>query len=164
MNIYLRIAISVLIALIVQTIGARALSGSIVYLDVFLLVVVYFAAKQGLLTGILAGAVCGLVQDSFSSGIIGLQGFAKTLVGFFVGMLSTILVMENLATQALTLGLATFLNGVAIVGINYLFLHSPLRGFWGTLGYQSLGNVGVGIIIFQSVRLHSLIKERRRTS
>jgi len=163
MNIYLRIAISILLALIAQTIGARALSKSIVYLDVFLLVVVYFAAKEGLLTGMLVGTVCGLIQDSFSSGIIGLHGFAKTMVGFFVGLLSAILVMENLATQAFILGLATLLNGAVIVGLNYLFLHLPLRGFWGTLGYQSMGNIGVGVLIFQSVKLYRLIKERRWT-
>ncbi len=161
MNVYLRIAISILLALIAQTIGIRAFSKSTVYLDVFLLVVVYFAAKEGLLTGMLAGAACGLVQDSFSSGIIGLHGFAKTVVGFFIGLLSTILMMENLATQAFILGLATLLNGAVIVGINYLFLHLPLRDFWGTLGYQSVGNIGVGIIIFHSARLYRLVKERR---
>jgi len=164
MNIYLRIAISILVALIVQTIGVRALSTSIVYLDAFLLVVVYFAAKKGVLTGILVGAVSGLVQDSFSGGIIGIHGFAKTLVGFFVGLLSTILVVENLVAQALILGLATLLNGAVIVGTNYLFLHSPLKGFWGTLSYQFLGNIGVGAIIFQSVKLYSFAKERRWTS
>lgn len=160
MNIYLRIVVSILVALIIQTIGARVFSKSIVYMDAFLLVVVYFAAKQGLLTGILVGAVCGLVQDSFSSGIIGLHGFAKTAVGFSIGLLSTILVIENLLAQVFILGLATLLNGAVIVGINYLFLH---RGFWGTMGYQFLGNIGVGVIIFQSVRLYDLVKERRWT-
>jgi len=164
MNVYLRIAISILLALIVQTIGIQAFSKSIVYLDVFLLVVVYFAAKQGLLTGILVGAVGGLVQDSFSSGIIGIHGFAKTVVGFIIGLLSSTLVIDNLLTQAFILGLASLLNGVVIIGINYLFLHPPLRSFWGILGYQSLGNIGVGVAIFQSARLYSLVKERRWTS
>ena len=164
MNVYLRIAISILLALIVQTIGIQAFSKSIVYLDVFLLVVVYFAAKQGLLTGILVGAVGGLVQDSFSSGIIGIHGFAKTVVGFIIGLLSSTLVIDNLLTQAFIFGLASLLNGAVIIGINYLFLHPPLSSFWGTLGYQSLGNVGVGVAIFQSARLYSLVKERRWTS
>ena len=160
MNIYLRIVISILVAMIVQTIGARAFSKNIIYLDAFLLVVVYFAAKEGLLTGIIVGAVSGLVQDSFSSGIIGLHGLSKTVVGFTIGLLSTILVIESLVAQVFVLGLATLLNGAIIVGINYLFLH---RVFWGTLGYQLLGNIGMGVIIFQSVRFYNLVKERRWT-
>lgn len=164
MNIYLRIGISIIVALIVQTIGVRVFSFSIVYLDAFLLVVVYFAAKEGLLTGILVGAISGLVQDSFSGGIIGIHGFAKTLVGFAVGLLSTILIMENLVAQALLLGLATLLNGAVIIGINYLFFHSPLKGFWGTMSFQCLGNIGVGVVIFQSAKFYNLVKERRLTS
>ena len=164
MNIYLRIGISIIVALIAQTIGVRVFSFSIVYLDAFLLVVVYFAAKEGLLTGILVGAISGLVQDSFSGGIIGIHGFAKTLVGFMVGLLSTILMVENLVAQALLLGLATLLNGAVIIGINYLFFHSPLKGFWGTVSFQCLGNIGVGAVIFQSAKLYNLVKERRLTS
>ncbi len=163
MNIYLRISISIILALIAQTIGVRVFSSSIVYLDAFLLVVVYFAAKEGLLTGILVGAISGLVQDSFSGGIVGIHGFTKTLVGFMVGMLSTILVVENLVAQALLLGLATLLNGAVIIGINYLFFHSPLKGFWETLSLQSLGNIGVGAVIFQSAKLYNLVKQRRLT-
>ncbi len=161
MNIYLRIVISIVVALVVQTIGVRAFSTRIVYLDAFLLVVVFFAAKEGLLTGILVGAASGLVQDSFSGGIIGIHGFAKTLVGFMVGMLSTILLVENLIAQVLLLGMATLLNGAIIIGINYLFFHSPVKGFWETLSYQSLGNIGLGAVVFQSVKLYHMVKERR---
>ena len=47
-----------------------------------LIVVVYVGIKSGPVTGLLAGTVAGLIQDALSSGILGIGGLAKTLVGF----------------------------------------------------------------------------------
>ena len=51
-------------------------------IDLVLIVVVYVALKSGRSTGMLAGTVAGLIQDALSSGILGIGGLAKTLVGF----------------------------------------------------------------------------------
>ena len=47
--------------------------------------VVYVALTSGPVTGMLAGSVAGLIQDALSSGVIGIGGLAKTIVGFLVG-------------------------------------------------------------------------------
>ena len=53
--------------------------------DLVLVAVVYVALVHGAAAGILAGTFGGLVQDAVSSGILGIGGLAKTLVGFTVG-------------------------------------------------------------------------------
>ena len=61
--------------------------GSGTAIDLVLIVVVYVAIKSGPSTGLLAGTVAGLIQDALSSGILGIGGLAKTMVGFLSGVL-----------------------------------------------------------------------------
>ena len=58
-------------------------------IDLVLIVVVYIAIKSGPSTGLVAGTVAGLIQDALSSGILGIGGLAKTIVGFLAGVLGT---------------------------------------------------------------------------
>jgi len=63
------------------TFGPAALAA----LNVFSLVVVFFAANRGEIFGAALGSVAGLVQDSFSLGVFGVAGLTKTLLGFWTG-------------------------------------------------------------------------------
>jgi len=57
-------------------------------INVFSLVVIYFALIKGEVFGACLGAFCGLVQDSFSLGVFGVAGIAKTITGFLAGYIS----------------------------------------------------------------------------
>ena len=57
-------------------------------INFFSLVVIYFAIQKGEIFGAGLGAFCGLVQDSFSIGVIGIAGIAKTIMGFTAGYAS----------------------------------------------------------------------------
>jgi rod shape-determining protein MreD len=57
-------------------------------INFFSLVVIYFAIQKGEIFGAGVGAFCGLVQDSFSIGVIGIAGIAKTIMGFTAGYIS----------------------------------------------------------------------------
>jgi rod shape-determining protein MreD len=60
------------------------------YLEVPMLVVVYFAImRRGQVGGLMIGAIVGLAQDSLTTEPLGMYGISKTLVGYFaasVGM------------------------------------------------------------------------------
>jgi rod shape-determining protein MreD len=59
------------------------------YLEVPLLVVVYFAlSRRSPVTGLLYGAAVGLAQDSLSHHPLGMYGIVKTLVGYFTAFVS----------------------------------------------------------------------------
>jgi rod shape-determining protein MreD len=49
--------------------------------DVVLVAVVYVALTTGPVGGMLSGTIAGLIQDTLSSGVIGIGSLAKTLVG-----------------------------------------------------------------------------------
>ena len=57
--------------------------------DLVLVAVVYAALTAGPVDGLFAGTIGGLAQDALSAEIIGLGGMAKTLIGFFVGVLGS---------------------------------------------------------------------------
>jgi rod shape-determining protein MreD len=48
-------------------------------------VVLYAAVRKGEVYGAVTGMICGLLQDSFSIGVFGVAGIAKTLAGFTAG-------------------------------------------------------------------------------
>ncbi len=56
--------------------------------NLFTIVVIYFAVLKGEVFGALSGAVCGLIQDSFSLGVFGVAGIASTLTGYLAGLIS----------------------------------------------------------------------------
>jgi len=80
---------AILIALAAQTTLAGFVFRGGTAIDLVLIVVVYVAIKSGPVTGLLAGTVAGLIQDALSSGILGIGGLAKTIVGFLSGVLGS---------------------------------------------------------------------------
>jgi rod shape-determining protein MreD len=70
--------------------------------DLPLLVTIFFAvARRSQVSGMLTGALIGLVQDSLSHQHIGLYGIAKTVVGYGASSLGVKLDVENAGTRLL---------------------------------------------------------------
>jgi rod shape-determining protein MreD len=70
--------------------------------DLPLLVTIFFAvARRSQVSGMLTGALIGLVQDSLSHQHIGLYGIAKTVVGYIASSLGVKLDVENAGTRFL---------------------------------------------------------------
>jgi rod shape-determining protein MreD len=80
--------LSVLAAFILTSVVSQ-ISFSLFYLfNFFSLVVLYFAIEKGEIYGACLGAFCGLLQDSFSLGVFGVAGIAKTILGYSAGYAS----------------------------------------------------------------------------
>jgi rod shape-determining protein MreD len=75
--------------------GAEALIGRVVpaalgYLDLMLVVVVYFAIRHSQRSAMLVGCAGGLLHDAwFQAGVFGMGGFKKTLLAWIVGGLAS---------------------------------------------------------------------------
>lgn len=81
-------AIGIVAAVALHTLFERFLAGITPYVQFLSLVVIMYAVKKEEIFGSVLGTVCGLVQDSFSAGIFGISGLAKTLTGFSAGYIS----------------------------------------------------------------------------
>lgn len=153
---------AIALAIALQTTLARFLVRGSVAVDLVLVAVVYVALTSGPVTGLLAGAFAGLVQDALSSGVIGIGGLAKTIVGFLSGVIGTQFIVTNSLPRFVVFFAATALHAVVFMGL-YVIL--DLRHFgapYGAVAGQAFGNAFVGVIAFQIVELLPGAVERRR--
>jgi len=152
-----KIALSVVAALVSQLLMARYLRFehfNLDDLDLVLIVTVYISLGRNPLRAMLVGASAGLVQDSFSGGILGAQSFIKTLIGFIAGSLSVRIALHNPLPRLIIMAAASIVNGLMFVGLHWLFgvrLVAPPVGdnLVRHLGWQLLANVVGAAIIFR---------------
>jgi rod shape-determining protein MreD len=156
------VIVAVALALALQTTLARFFVRGPVAVDLVLVAVVYVALTSGPVSGLLAGTLAGLVQDALSSGIIGIGGLAKTIVGFFAGVIGTQFIVANSLPRFVVFFAATVAHAVVFMG---LYTVLDIRHFgtpYGAVAGQGLGNAFVGVIVFQLVELLPGAVERRR--
>jgi len=106
--------------------------------DVMLLASVFYGLRYLKIAGYQAGIIAGLIQDSLSHGIIGLNLLAKGLTGFTAGWLKEINVIDS--NSPATWG-ALILFGTLL---NEFLLRSFFAGFHGVPFEFSAFLIGVG--------------------
>jgi rod shape-determining protein MreD len=156
------VILAVAAALALQTTLARFIVRGTVAVDLVLVVVVYVALTMGPATGLLAGALAGLVQDALSSNVIGIGGLAKTLVGFLAGIIGTQFIVVHTLPRFVVFFCATVLHAVVFMGL-YVLL--DLRHFgtpYAAVTGQAVGNAVIGVVLFQLVELLPGAMESRR--
>ena len=156
------VIIAIALALALQTTLARFLVGGTAAIDLVLVAVTYVALTSGPVTGMLAGSLAGIIQDALSSGVIGIGGLAKSIVGFLAGAIGQqFLVNAALPRLLIFLG-ATALHAAVFMG---LYEGLGLRTFtspWTAVVSQALGNAAVGLIAFAIIESLPGVVERRR--
>jgi rod shape-determining protein MreD len=158
----LGVILAIALSLALQTTLARFLVRGNVAVDLVLVAVVFVALMAGPVTGLFAGALAGLIQDALASGIIGIGGLAKTVVGFLAGIVGTQFIVTHSLPRFVVFFGATFLHAAIFMGLYTLL---DLRHFdapYAAVAGQALGNAVVGIIAFQLVELLPGFVERRR--
>lgn len=153
---------AILIAIALQTtLGSLVFRGNTA-IDIVLIVVVFVAIKSGPVTGLLAGTVAGLVQDALSSGILGIGGLAKTIVGFGSGVLGTQFIVTAPLPRFLLLLLATGLHAAIFMGLYTLLNLRQFPAPYSAIVAQALGNALVGVVAFTVIEWFPGFVDRRR--
>jgi rod shape-determining protein MreD len=151
-------------ALAVQTtLGTLVLRG-LPAVDVVLIAVVYVALTSGPMTGLLSGTIAGLAQDALSSGVLGIGGLAKTIVGYLTGVLGTQFIITAPLPRFVVFVLATMAHAAVFIG---LYVMLDLRSFpspYPAVIGQALGNGFVGVVLSQLIELLPGVAARRRAS
>lgn len=78
--------------------------------DLFLIVVVYYAVSGGRVPALFIGTAAGLLQDVLASQVLGFHAFVKTAIAFVVGTLGARFMLNHPFPQLLALWLATLLD------------------------------------------------------
>jgi rod shape-determining protein MreD len=149
-------------ALALQTTLAGLTVGGATAVNLVLVAVIYIALAFGPASGLLVGTVGGLVQDALAGGIIGIGGFAKTLVGFVIGLLGA----QFIVAQPLP-RMVMFVSGTLVHEICYHALYSIVearvfRVHWSAALIQAAVNGIVGILAFAVAENGPGLLQRRR--
>jgi rod shape-determining protein MreD len=156
------VLIAIALALALQTTLARFVVGGTTAIDLVLVTVVYIALTGGPMSGMLAGSLAGLIQDQLSTGVLGIGGLAKSIVGFVVGAIG----QQFIITAALP-RFVTFIGATAAYQVIFMGLYVVLglRSFpspWKAIATQALGNALVGMVAFAIIEALPGVMERRR--
>jgi rod shape-determining protein MreD len=147
-----KIALTIVVALLLQMLLSDYV-GFFQYIDLPLLVTVYFGLQRAPVVGMVTGMFAGLGGDAVAGGIVGVGGFSKTLIGYLVGAASVRLSLENPLARLAVVAVASAANTVIFVGL-YQMLEQALphmstwAEFGATIGWKVLGDSVTSIALF----------------
>jgi len=137
-----------LVAVVLQAWLPRLLVGY-AWFDLPLVVTVYFAlVRRDPIQGTLMGAALGLFEDALTHHAIGINGVAKTVVGFLAGSVGVRIDVENRTIRLMLTFVLSLLSSVV-----YLFIHRVLLGLeldWSWLAelMKAVGNTVIALVLF----------------
>ena len=117
--------------------------------DLPLLVVIFFAmARRSPMAGLLTGAAIGLLQDSLTGNHIGLNGIAKTVVGYGASSLGAKLDVENAGTRLLVTVGFYIVHQVLYFTIARGLVGLDLHWSWPRELIAAVANAVLGVFLF----------------
>ncbi len=141
-------------AFFVQTILFPMLGIEAVAPDFVMAAVAAIALVRGIVPATLHGAAGGILQDSFSGGLLGLNGFSKTLVAFGISRIrEDPLVGPSLGVTASSLLIlaGALADAVFLWGLRLLTGSPPVpAGRWVAFGLGLPFTVAAGVVIFRA--------------
>lgn len=153
---------AIIVALALQTTLAGLVFRGTAALDLVLVVVIYISLVSGPGTGLVAGTVAGLIQDSLSSGILGIGGLAKTIVAFLAGVIGTQFIVTAPLSRFMVFLLGTAVHAAIFMGLYVLLDLRQFPNPYGGIAGQAVGNGFVGVVGFQIVEWLPGFVARRR--
>ena len=143
----LAVALAVIGAFLVQTLGGRYFWPIQSYLDLFLLTAAGFGLTQDRQVGMFAGTAAGLVQDVFSGATLGMNGISKTTIGYLAGIAGHRLVVRGWAGRFFFFAAATAGDRIILAAIGHVVDQPPVVGSVPDLLYLCAGNGLLGALI-----------------
>jgi len=157
----LKITFALIIAVLLQW-TLRNVAEPFAYIDLPLVIVVYAALQRDAVKAILFGAFSGIAVDALSGGLLGANGFSKTLLAYAVSELARRVYMDNLLLRIPVIAGACLLDDVVYFGLHRLLGQEPTVDVVTTVAYTLIGTTVAGTMVY--LLLDYLLSERARRS
>ncbi len=158
-----KITIALIIAVLLQW-TLRNVAEPFAFIDFPLIIVVYAALQGSSIRALFYGTFAGIAVDALSGGLLGANGFSKTLVAFVVAEIVRRVYVDNLLLRIPVIAGACLLDDLVYYGMHRLLGQEPTGEFVTTLAYTVIGTTIAGTIIY--LLLDSFfaenVKNRRR--
>ena len=143
----IKLAAALIIAVFLQW-TLRNVAEPLAYIDFPLIIVVYAALQRNSLRAILFGTFSGLAVDYLSGGLLGANGFTKTLVAYIVSEIARRVYMDNLLLRIPVIAGACFLDDAIYYGLHRLLGQEPTGQFLIVASYTLIGTTIAGTVIY----------------
>jgi rod shape-determining protein MreD len=157
----LKISIALAVAIILQS-SIASVWRPFVYVDLALVVVVYFALQREPLQALIVGAAAGLAIDALSAGLLGAGSFTKTFIAYLIFALATRVSLDNPIVRIPVLASAALLDAAIYNLLHRLFGQPSLVPFVLAAGFKVIGTTIAGTILLQVLDLLFSDKARQR--
>jgi len=144
-------ALTPLVALVLQAWLPRFLAGY-AWFDLPLVITVYFALVQRIpVQGTLMGAVMGLFEDALTGHAIGVNGIAKTVVGFLASSVGIRIDVDNHTIRLGLTFLLSLLSSAIYVAVYRVLLGLRLEWSWVIELIKSVANMLIALVLFPTL-------------
>lgn len=146
-----RLTIALIIAILLQW-TLRNVWEPFTFIDFPLIVVVYAALQRNSIRALLFGSISGVAVDALSGGLLGANGFAKTLIAYIVSEIARRVYMDNLILRIPVIAGACVANQFVYYGLHRLFSQTPAGDPLVTIAYSVIGTTIVGTLIYLALQ------------
>ncbi|MGH9648220.1 MAG: rod shape-determining protein MreD [Bryobacteraceae bacterium] len=123
--------------------------GRYAWFDLPLVVTVFFAlSRRNPLQGSMMGAVMGLFEDALSHNYIGINGIAKTAVGFLAGSVGIRIDVDNHTIRVLLTFTLSLLSSVVYLFVARFLLGLAVDWSWLMELLRAAGNGVIALVLF----------------
>jgi rod shape-determining protein MreD len=156
----LKITIALIIAVLLQW-TLRNVWEPFAYIDFPLIIVVYAALQKDAIKAIFFGTFAGIAVDALSGGLLGSNGFSKTLIAYMVSELARRVYMDNLLLRIPVIAGACLLDDLIYYGMHKLLGRPPVDQLFVVMSYTLIGTTIAGTLIY--LILDYFLTERLRS-
>lgn len=154
-----KITLALLVAILLQW-TLRNIAEPFAYIDFPLIIIVYAALQQNAIRALLFSTIAGLAVDALSGGLLGANGFSKTLVAYIITEIARRVYLDNLLLRIPVIAGACLLDDFLYYGMHRVLGQQPTSPLVETMAYTLLGTTIAGTITF--FILESFFSDRTR--
>ncbi len=147
----LRFAVALLVVLVVHLLLVRVAPQAARAVDLFVLVLVYFAMTASSAGGLLLGTAAGLTQDIALGSPLGLNGFAGTLAGYVVSRTARQIESTQMSVASVFFAVGVAVHEAARSLLVYLLVEAanPPSLIWVGVRVLSAAVLGLLLLVFR---------------
>lgn len=154
-----KITIALILAVLLQW-SLRNVAEPFAYIDFPLIIVVYAGLQRNSIKAIFFGTFAGIAVDALSGGLLGANGFSKTLIAYLVSELARRVYMDNLLLRIPVIAGACLLDDLVYWGMHWLLGQPPTAPLFVTISYTLIGTTIAGTMTY--LLLDFILTERTR--
>jgi rod shape-determining protein MreD len=159
----LTIAVLLVVAIALQS-ALRAIWQPLAYIDLTLILVVYFALQREPLQALVVAAAAGLATDFIGGppALLGAGGFSKTLTAYAIYFVASRVMLDTTLLRIPVLAGATMFDNGVYVGMHRLLGQTPPMPFIQSLSYKLIATTVGGTILLYLYDSYFSGKARQR--